>query len=78
MQEGCRHSVTVDTTATDADEGRLTVSVTASRNLVNAVVSSTRTIALSAVANANGTATSTVQTRDKLSTITRMPYLLLS
>ena len=65
-------SVVIRTTATDADGDTITLSVSASMPLVTAVISTpvngqstiTNSITLSAVANANGTATLTVLATD--------------
>ena len=70
--EDFRTSVIFQTTATDADGDTITVSVSASRPIVTAVVSTpdnaqstiTNSITLTAIGDANGTATLTVVARD--------------
>ena len=72
VQEDFRGSVVFQTTATDADGDTITLSVSSSSRLVEAVISTpvngkrilTNSITLTAVANANGTATLTVLAND--------------
>ena len=72
VQEDFRGSVVFQTTATDADGDTITLSVSSSSHLVDAVLSSpfsaksslTNSITLTAIANANGTTTLTVQASD--------------
>ena len=63
IQEDFTSAVFIGTTATDAEQGRLTVTVTASTPLVNTVVS-VQGIALSPMSNRHGTATLTVRAAD--------------
>ena len=70
--EDFRTSVIIQTTATDVNGDTITVSVSASMPIVNAVISTpvnaqsiiTNSITLTAIGNANGTATLTVQAVD--------------
>ena len=72
VQEDFGTSVIIQTTATDADSDTVTVSVSASMPIVTAVISTpvngqstlTNSITLTAIGNANGTATLTVVARD--------------
>ncbi len=72
VQEDFGTSVIIQTTATDADGDIITVSVSASRPIVTAVISTptngqstvTNSITLTAIGNANGTATLTVLASD--------------
>ena len=72
VQEDFRTSVFIQTTATDADGDTITVSVSASMPFVNAVISTpvngrsiiSNRITLTAIGNANGTATLTVLAAD--------------
>ena len=63
IQEDFTTVVFIGTTATDAEQGRLTVTVTASTPLVNTVVS-VQGITLSPMSNRHGTATLTVRAAD--------------
>ena len=72
VQEDFRTPVIIQTTATDADGDTITVSVSASMPFVNAVISTpvngqstiNNSITLTAIADANGTATLTVLAAD--------------
>ena len=63
LQEDFGSTVIIGTTATDAEDGTLRTTVTQSRNIVNVAIT-THTISLSAIGNANGTTTLTVQAQD--------------
>ncbi len=64
LQEDFGSTLTIGTTATDAEDGTLRTTVTASvPNIVNVTIT-THTISLTAIGNANGTTTLTVQAQD--------------
>ncbi len=68
VQEDFTNSIVVRATVTDAEPGTLSITVTSSTSIVNAVVSppinNVRNITLTPVAHANGRTTITVQTTD--------------
>ena len=73
LQEDFDGSVTINATATDLDTGTLSFSVKSSLNLVNVLITTQvsgistthlAVITLSAIGNANGTTTLTIQARD--------------
>ena len=76
LQEDFDSTLTIGTTATDAEDGTLRTTVTQSRNIVNVTIT-THTISLTAIGNANGTTTLTVQAQDSDSQTARTQILVV-
>ena len=76
LQEDFGSTLTIGTMATDAEDGTLRTTVTQSRNIVNVIIT-THTISLTAIGNANGTTTLTVQAQDSDSQTARTQILVV-